>query len=159
MLKTKRSVSPRGVGRPGSPPLMIPLDRRTRVPLQRQIYIAIRDAILGGPLAPGTRLPASRTLADDLGVSRTTVVLAYESLLTEGYITGRGSAGSFVAGLRPEQTKQQARARTARSSTPGARDASIDRRTSRAVTLARAASGMPNVRSEERRVGKAGRSG
>ena len=58
---------------------MIALDRRTRVPLQRQIYVSVRDAILGGRLPPGTRLPASRNLADDLGVSRTTVVLAYES--------------------------------------------------------------------------------
>ncbi|HUQ82088.1 MAG TPA: PLP-dependent aminotransferase family protein, partial [Gemmatimonadaceae bacterium] len=147
MLKTKRSSPGRPLARPGSSPLMIALDRRARVPLHRQIYAAIREAILGGRVSPGTRLPASRTLADDLGVSRTTVVLAYESLLTEGYITGRGSAGSFVAALRPEQTRQQAKPKTTRAALQTARDASIDRRTTRAVTLAKAAGGMPNVRS------------
>jgi GntR family transcriptional regulator/MocR family aminotransferase len=69
---------------------MVAIDRRTRVPLQRQIYASIRQGILGGHLPPGTRLPASRMLASDLGVSRTTIVLAYEALETEGYISGRG---------------------------------------------------------------------
>jgi GntR family transcriptional regulator/MocR family aminotransferase len=123
---------------------MIALDRRTRVPLQRQIYVAVRDAILGGRLSPGTRLPASRTLSDELGVSRTSVVLAYESLLSEGYITGRGSAGSFVAILRVEPPKPKTASRAA-SRPP--KDATVDRRTQRAVSLARQASGMPNVRS------------
>ena len=121
---------------------MIALDRRTRVPLQRQIYVSVRDAILGGRLPPGTRLPASRNLADDLGVSRTTVVLAYESLLTEGYITGRGSAGSFVASLRADQPNTRTNARAVR--TP--RDTDLERKTGRAIALTSAASGMPNVR-------------
>ena len=144
MPKTKHLSARRqqAVARPGSAPIMIALDRRTRVPLQRQIYICIRDAILGGRLAPGTRLPASRTLADDLGVSRTTVVLAYESLLTQGYITGRGSAGSFVASLRTEQPETRITARAVR--TP--RDTDIERKTGRALALTTAASGMPNVR-------------
>jgi len=54
--------------RSGPAPLMVPLDRRTRVPLQRQIYASIRQGILDGQLPPGTRLPASRMLASDLGV-------------------------------------------------------------------------------------------
>jgi len=145
MLKTKRSSVPSApvVARPGSAPILIALDRRTRVPLQRQVYAAIREAILGGRLPPGTRLPASRTLADDLGISRTTVVLAYESLLTEGYITGRGSAGSFVAALRDEAAKPKAAARAAARAP---KDATIERRTNRAVALVKTASGMPNVR-------------
>ena len=119
---------------------MIALDRRTRVPLQRQIYASVRQAILRGQLPPGTRLPASRTLADDLGVSRTTVVLAYESLETEGYITGRGSAGSFVAILHAE-------APPPRAIKHATRDATLERQAQRSVATARAASGMPNVRS------------
>src|SRR5687768_10794736 len=141
MLKTKgeptasRATAPRA----GWAPLLIALDRRTRVPLQRQIYSSVRESILDGRLPPGTRLPASRALADDLGVSRTTVVLAYESLHSEGYITGRGSAGSFVASLRVEQP-------TTRAARRSARDAAVDGRTQRAVALATAARGLPNVR-------------
>ena len=80
-------------------PLLVTVDRRARAPLQRQVYASIRDAILSGRLAAGVRLPSSRALATELGVARTTVVLAYESLATEGYISGRGSAGSFVTRL------------------------------------------------------------
>src|SRR5262245_44099074 len=125
MLDTKTRSSTRtkpSVPRVGSAPLMIALDRRLRAPLQRQIYAAVRQAILDGQLSPGTRLPPSRALADDLGVSRTTVVLAYRYLETEGYITGRGSAGSFVATLDRERSKP----RTTRSQTA---DATIDRLT------------------------------
>src|ERR1041384_4972280 len=108
MRKTKQPSR-----RTGSAPVLITLDRRTNQPLQRQIYAAVRQAILAGRLPPGTRLPPSRTLACDLGVSRTTVVLAYEYLETEGYITGRGSAGSFVAILRVDMPRIRA-ARPAR---------------------------------------------
>ena len=143
MLKTKRPTSATrrtsSVQRPGSAPVLVALDRRTRVPLQRQIYAAIRQAILQRHLPPGTRLPASRTLAQDLGVSRTTVVLAYEYLETEGYITGRGSAGSFVASLQVEQPKPRALQHATR-------DAAVERAAQRAIALARAAGGMPNVR-------------
>ena len=143
MLKTKERDANRDrtARRVGSVPLLIALDRRTRVPLQRQVYASIRQAILDGRLPPGTRLPASRTLAADLGISRTTVVLAYESLLAEGYITGRGSAGSFVASVRPDEPKTR-QARAART-TP---DPGLDARTQRAQALAAAAGGLPNVR-------------
>ena len=134
MRKTKSSVH-----RTGSAPLLIALDRRTNQPLQRQIYATVRQAILGGTLAPGTRLPPSRTLACDLRVSRTTVVLAYEYLETEGYITGRGSAGSFVASLRVDMPRMRAAKSTAR-------DVATNDLTRSAVNLARVASGLPRVR-------------
>jgi GntR family transcriptional regulator/MocR family aminotransferase len=108
------------------------------VPLQRQIYSALRQAILSGRLRPGSRVPASRTLAGDLGVSRTTVVLAYESLETEGYITGRGSAGSFVASVLVKSPRAPRGTRV--------EDAEIDARTRHATLLARTASGLPHVR-------------
>jgi GntR family transcriptional regulator/MocR family aminotransferase len=127
------------VMRAGAAPVMIALERRTNMPLQRQIYSAIRRAILGRQLPPGTRLPASRTLAGDLAVSRTTVVLAYESLLTEGYITGRGSAGSFVASL----DVHDANPRAAKHATP---DARIESLTHSAQELARRARGSAQVR-------------
>ena len=118
---------------------MIALDRRTHVPLQRQVYAAIRSAILGRRLPPGTRLPASRTLADDLGVSRTTVVLAYAHLETEGFIAGRGSAGSFVSILALEKAEP-------RTVTRPPRDAEIDRLTLQAKDVLRSAAGTYRVR-------------
>lgn len=85
--------------RRGNPPLLIALDRDSGQPLIRQLYLSIRASILSGRLGAGARLPATRTLATDLGVSRTTVVLAYEQLLAEGFVSGRGSAGTIVSNL------------------------------------------------------------
>lgn len=76
--------------------MFIRVDPRQREPLQLQIYESVRRAILGGVLTPGARLPSSRVLADDLGVSRLTAVLAFEQLAAEGYITSRIGAGTFV---------------------------------------------------------------
>lgn len=76
--------------------MFIRVDPRQRAPLQLQIYESVRTAILGGVLTPGARLPSSRELADDLGVSRLTAVLAFEQLAAEGYITPRIGAGTFV---------------------------------------------------------------
>ncbi|HEY3506754.1 MAG TPA: PLP-dependent aminotransferase family protein [Actinocatenispora sp.] len=58
---------------------------------------ALRDAVRSGRLAPGTRLPASRTLAADLGVARGTVTEAYRQLAAEGYLVARQGAGTVVA--------------------------------------------------------------
>lgn len=80
----------------------ISLDEASAVPLHRQLYFALREAILDGRLRPGARLPSSRSLAGDLGVSRNTVLAAFEQLLAEGYIEGRVGAGSFVSELLPE---------------------------------------------------------
>ncbi|MDQ8034860.1 MAG: winged helix-turn-helix domain-containing protein, partial [Bordetella sp.] len=55
-------------------------------PLQRQLQHRLRQAILTGRLAPGTRLPASRALAESLGISRNTVTIAYDHLAAEGYV-------------------------------------------------------------------------
>lgn len=76
--------------------MFIRVDPRQREPLQLQIYESVRKAILGGVLTPGARLPSSRELADDLGVSRLTAVLAFEQLAAEGYITSRIGAGTYV---------------------------------------------------------------
>jgi GntR family transcriptional regulator/MocR family aminotransferase len=65
--------------------------------LQRRLYEAIRSAILRGVLAPGTRLPPTRVLAEDYGIARQTAVLVYERLLDEGYVVARVGAGTFVA--------------------------------------------------------------
>jgi GntR family transcriptional regulator / MocR family aminotransferase len=82
--------------------LLIRLDPRARGGLQRQIYTSVQRAILDGVVGPGTRLPSSRTLADDLGVSRTTTLLAVQQLHQEGYLTARRGSGTFVADELPD---------------------------------------------------------
>ena len=57
------------------------LDRASRTPLTRQIYMQVRSAVLSGALRPGTRVLSSRAMAAKLGVARASVVLAYEHLL------------------------------------------------------------------------------
>jgi GntR family transcriptional regulator/MocR family aminotransferase len=76
---------------------IIPLDRRLARPLHRQLYDGYRAAIVDGRLRPGQRLPSTRTLASELGVSRMPVVLAFEQLVTEGYVQSRVGAGSYVS--------------------------------------------------------------
>jgi GntR family transcriptional regulator / MocR family aminotransferase len=82
--------------------LFVRLDPRSREPLQAQVYASIRRAILDGELRPGARLPSSRALADDLGISRTTTVLAFDQLAAEGYLTARSGSGTFVTGELPD---------------------------------------------------------
>jgi GntR family transcriptional regulator/MocR family aminotransferase len=78
------------------PELLVELDR-ARGPLRPQLEAGLRDAVRSGRLQAGTRLPASRALAADLGVSRRLVVEAYAQLLAEGYLQARRGAGTFVA--------------------------------------------------------------
>ncbi len=73
------------------------LDLDGQGPKYRQLHRAIRDAVLGGRLVPGTRLPPSREWARELGVSRQVVVTALECLQAEGVISARQGSGSFVA--------------------------------------------------------------
>src|SRR5260370_10224225 len=65
--------------------------------LYDQIYRALRGQILGGRLAAAARVPATRDLALELGVSRNVAIMAYRQLLDEGYLTARKGAGTFVA--------------------------------------------------------------
>lgn len=67
------------------------------LPLHARIQRAIRQLILDGALAPGNPLPASRALAQSLGVSRDTVEAAYSHLHAEGFIERRVGSGSVVA--------------------------------------------------------------
>ncbi len=67
------------------------------LPRYRVLYQAIRESILGHRLPPGTRLPSTRELARELGLSRNTVLSTFEGLLAEGYISARAGSGTFVA--------------------------------------------------------------
>ena len=90
--------------------LVFHLDRTAKQPLYRQLYQAIRQAILERRLRPGQRLPASRALAEQLGLSRSTVLLAFDHLLTEGYVEGRTGAGTFVSERIPDELLRTAAA-------------------------------------------------
>ncbi|MHC0431207.1 MocR-like pyridoxine biosynthesis transcription factor PdxR [Streptomyces sp. O3] len=65
--------------------------------LRRGLTDALREAVRGGRLAPGTRLPSSRSLAADLGIARNTVADAYADLVAEGWLTARQGSGTRVA--------------------------------------------------------------
>ena len=78
-----------------------PLERAATTPLFRQLYARLKEAILHGRLAPGTRLPATRELARQLQVSRQTVLAAYEQLTAEGYLRGGVGQGTFVDASLP----------------------------------------------------------
>lgn len=80
----------------------VAIDRSSSVPLYQQVYESIREAILTGRLAPDTLLPSTRALANDLAVSRNTVLNAFEQLFAEGYIVGKIGSGSYVAANLPE---------------------------------------------------------
>src|SRR5205814_9116364 len=80
----------------------VPIDPRSGATLQRQVYEGLRAAILAGRLRPGRRLPSSRSLANDLAVSRNTVTAAFGQLVAEGYAEARVGAGTLVARAIPE---------------------------------------------------------
>src|SRR5687768_2921716 len=65
--------------------------------LRRGLTDALREAARTGRLAPGTRLPSSRSLAADLGIARNTVADAYAELVAEGWLTARQGSGTRVA--------------------------------------------------------------
>jgi GntR family transcriptional regulator/MocR family aminotransferase len=73
------------------------VDLSTRGDRTTAVYRALLDAVRSGRLRVGERLPPTRSLAADLGVSRTTVATAYDRLVAEGFLTARVGAGTFVA--------------------------------------------------------------
>jgi GntR family transcriptional regulator/MocR family aminotransferase len=99
----------------------IAIDRGAVAPLFRQVYAAISSSIVDGKLPAGAKLPASRELAERLGLSRTVIVAAYEQLLAEGYVTGRIGSGTYVAPDLPERRAGRAgSAKTSRTARYGA---------------------------------------
>lgn len=93
MRKRQRVVSELGFVR---------LDGRRKTPLLVQLYGAIRTAILDGRLQANSRLPSSRDLVDQLGVSRTTVIGAMDRLLAEGYLQTVQGSGTYVSAEIPD---------------------------------------------------------
>lgn len=83
--------------------LEIGIDRNDGEAMQSQIARQIRDLVLNGRLRPQVKLPSSRSLAEELGVARATVVEAYEQLAGEGYVETLLGSGTRVAAELPEQ--------------------------------------------------------
>ena len=75
----------------------ISIDRNSAKTIAAQLCSALRDLILSGSLRAGHRLPATRTLARDLGIARATVIDAFDQLVSEGLLQSRIGAGTFVS--------------------------------------------------------------
>jgi GntR family transcriptional regulator / MocR family aminotransferase len=76
--------------------MRIPIDRDIDAPLYQQIEEFLRQSILSGALEEGTRLPATRQLAQELGINRITVESAYAGLEADGLIQARRGSGTYV---------------------------------------------------------------
>src|SRR5580704_10634869 len=90
-----------------SPELLVRLDRSASEPLRAQLEASLREAIRGGRLRAGERLPSSRELARELGVSRGMVQECYGQLLAEGYLTSRTGSATRVADISGQQAGGQ----------------------------------------------------
>lgn len=78
------------------------IDQQSPIPIYKQISRQIRMAVISGRLRSGTRLPATRTLASELGVSRNTIVSVFDDLISEGYIESKLGDGTYVSEALPE---------------------------------------------------------
>jgi len=92
-----------------------------RWPRQRLLHECLRAAIRDGTLAAGTRLVASRALAEELGIARNSVLYAYEQLSSEGYVAG-DRRGTVVANIAPDRARQPAGAASQHGLSQRARD-------------------------------------
>nr|WSX50187.1 PLP-dependent aminotransferase family protein [Streptomyces sp. NBC_00974] len=112
---------------------------------------ALREAARSGRLAPGTRLPSSRSLAADLGIARNTVAEAYAELVAEGRLTARQGSGTRVAERVPERrsaatapVRRPVRAKTSYSLMPGSPDLGGFPRAAWLAAARRALAAAPN---------------
>ena len=121
-----------------SPELLVRLDRSASQPLRAQLEASLREAIRGGRLRAGERLPSSRELARELGVSRGMVQDCYGQLLAEGYLTSRTGSATRVAGLGGQQAGDRPVAGPAMVSPPAPSASSA-----RSASLAPPASSAP----------------
>ncbi len=97
--------------------LMLPV-RDPETPAYRWLYTALRAEILEGRLRPGARLPGTRDLASQYGLSRGTIVTAFEQLKAEGYVDGSVGSGTYVSKVLPEDLLEVRRKAAAPHRTP-----------------------------------------
>ncbi|WP_394780505.1 PLP-dependent aminotransferase family protein [Undibacterium sp.] len=96
------------------------LDRAATAPMFRQLYAAIKQAILSGVVQPGMQLPPTRDFCRLLDISRQTVLNAYAQLMAEGYLQGTVGKGTFVSDQLPALARATAVNTEAGADTPGA---------------------------------------
>ncbi len=84
--------------------LALDLERRPNAPLHRQLYERLVEGIAAGAIKPGEKLPSTRDLANALGVSRNTIMLAFEQLSAEGFLEGQTGSGTYVSRQPPAPT-------------------------------------------------------
>jgi len=77
--------------------IYIQLNREDKLSLSRQIYRSVKDTIVSGKIAAGTKLPSSRELSSELHVARNVVIEGYEQLLAEGYIYSKNGSGTYIS--------------------------------------------------------------
>jgi GntR family transcriptional regulator / MocR family aminotransferase len=107
-------------------PVPVRVDRRSAVPLPAQLAVGVRDLVVNGVLAGGSRLPSTRALARELQVSRGVVEQAFDQLTAEGWLVGRRGAGTFVAaGAATRSRAEPPRGEPARAG-EAARSAPVD---------------------------------
>ena len=94
------------------------LDLDGEGPRYAQLIRSLKGAILDGRFAAGARLPASRSLARELDISRNTVLAAYEQLQAEGFLVGRVGSGSYVASVGSPQPQRKSSATLVAPNTP-----------------------------------------
>ena len=93
-------------------PIPVRLDRASGIPLARQLAARVRGLVVAGTLPVGQRLPSTRALAGDLGVSRGVTEQAYDQLTAEGWLEGRHGSGTYVAaGAAPRRHHHRPRRR------------------------------------------------
>ena len=81
--------------------MLVPLNLDRDQPLQQQLYAQLLRLIDTARLQPGARMPSTRMLAEQFGISRMTVLLTYERLIAEGYLETRPAKGTYVARPSP----------------------------------------------------------
>jgi GntR family transcriptional regulator/MocR family aminotransferase len=86
--------------------LALQLNPKSTEPLYQQLYSALRQKILAGVLDAGMKLPSTRGLSDRLGVSRNTVSIAYDQLISEGYLEPSRGSGTYVSKQLPDDLLQ-----------------------------------------------------
>jgi DNA-binding transcriptional MocR family regulator len=122
---------------PVQPYFHVALDRESEEPIYRQLIRHIRAQVNSGALAPGSRLPASRDLAQHLGISRISVVNAYAELRAEGYLSAHAGRGTFVAGEREDAGDAPEKAAAPRTQPVGEALTSADKSLREMMRLAR----------------------
>ena len=127
---------------------LVALDHSSAEPLRRQLAGDLREAIRAGRLRTGVRLPPSRALATQLGVSRGVVTDAYEQLTAEGWLAARRGAGTVVAAAaaaEPPRAEAPRRAAVRFDFTSTTPDVSLFPRRQWARAIARAAADAPDA--------------